>query len=91
MAITFDTAKRASNLVKHGLDLADAAKVFDGTVIEFVDDRFDYGEVRVVTIGMLGTQVVVVVWADWDEDQRIISMRRATKGETDDYFAETSV
>jgi uncharacterized DUF497 family protein len=86
MAITFDPAKRAVTLRERNLDFADAGKVFAGVTVEFEDDRFDYGEVRIVSIGLLGTKVVVIVWTDRGDDQHIISMRLATKGEANDYY-----
>lgn len=88
MAITFDPAKRDWTLTNRGLDFADAGKVFAGVVIEWEDDREDYGEVRIVTIGLLGQKVVVIVWTERDGDERIISMREAEKGEASDYFRE---
>lgn len=86
MAVTFDPAKRAVTLRERNLDFADADKVFAGVTVEFEDDRFDYGEVRIVSIGLLGTKVVVIVWTDRGDDQHIISMRLATKGEANDYY-----
>jgi hypothetical protein len=56
--IRFDPAKRRRNLVKHGLDLADAAEVLEGVRLETLDDRFDYGEERWLAIGMLRGQIV---------------------------------
>jgi uncharacterized DUF497 family protein len=38
---TWDEPKRQANLAKHGLDFADAAKVFAGPMVLFEDDRFD--------------------------------------------------
>ena len=49
--IEWDEAKRQTNLEKHGLDLADAFKIFDGSTWEFEDERFDYPETRVITVG----------------------------------------
>lgn len=86
MNVTFDPVKRAATLTHRGLDFADAPKVFAGAVVEFEDDRFDYGEVRVITVGVLHGDVVVLVWTDRDGVPHIISMRAATKGEADDYF-----
>lgn len=86
MEITFDPDKREITLKERGLDFADAAKVFEGVTLEFEDDRFDYGEVRLISVGILYGAVVVVVWIDEGEARRIISMRKATKGETDEYF-----
>ena len=50
----WDEAKNRSNLVKHGLDFGDAEKVFAGPSITFVDDRFDYGEERLIHPGRVG-------------------------------------
>jgi len=45
MRYSFDPAKRASNLKKHGLDLADAPQVIEsGQTVTFEDRRFDYSE-----------------------------------------------
>ncbi len=62
---SFDPGKRASNQKKHGLDLADAAKVIEsGQTVTFEDRRFDYGEERFVTLGPLDGALVVVVTAE---------------------------
>jgi uncharacterized DUF497 family protein len=53
VTITFDPAKRAATLAHRGLDFADAAKVFEGEHVTWIDDRFDYGEVRQITAGLL--------------------------------------
>ncbi|HEX4695274.1 BrnT family toxin [Sphingomonas sp.] len=86
MDVTFDAVKREATLRHRNLDFADAPKVFAGAVVEFEDDRFDYGEVRMITVGLLYDAVVVMVWTDRDGTPHIISMRAATKGEADDYF-----
>ncbi len=52
--------KRRSNLRKHELDFADCAVVFSGPIVTVVDDRHDYGEVRLLTRGLLHGRVVVV-------------------------------
>jgi len=77
MAITFDPAKRNATLAGRGLDFADAAGVLDGAVWEFIDDRTDYGEVRVTTVGFLRERMVVIVWTSRGEDRHVISMRKA--------------
>ena len=51
MRITFDAPKREITLRERGLDFADAERVFAGAVVEREDDRFDYGEVRLVSVG----------------------------------------
>ena len=86
MIISFDPAKRESNLAKHGLDLADAREVIEGPCIELVDDREDYGEERWVSVGLLRGMVVVCVWAERGDETRVISLRKADKDEQEEYF-----
>lgn len=89
MQYTFDAGKRAVNLVKHGLDLAQARQVIEsGLTVTFEDRRFDYGEDRFVTIGPLDDKLVVVVTAERDEHVRVISMREATNDEKEIYRAQ---
>lgn len=86
MDIEFDPAKREATLARRGLDFADAGLVLAGTVVEQEDDRFDYGEVRWISVGLLRATVVVIVSSERGDRRRIISMRRASKGEQDEYF-----
>lgn len=65
----------------------DAHKVFAGAIILFEDNRFAYGEKRMVAIGLLGIAVVVVVHVDDDDTIHIPSMRQASKNEQKTYFA----
>lgn len=53
MRYLWDEAKRQANLSKHGLDFADAEKVFAGPLVLFEDGREDYGEQRMIGIGLL--------------------------------------
>ena len=46
-----------------------------------VDDRFDYGEERLLTIGLLAGRMVVVIWTRRGDERRIISMRKANDRE----------
>jgi uncharacterized DUF497 family protein len=62
MKITFDPAKRERTLRERGLDFQDAARVFAREAFTFEDDRFDYPEVRFVTVGRLDERMVVLVW-----------------------------
>ena len=86
MDITFDPAKRDATLLNRGLDFADAARVFAGAVVEREDDRFNYGEVRMISVGLLYGVAVVIVSTDRGAARHVISMRKATKGEQDEYF-----
>jgi uncharacterized DUF497 family protein len=81
MEISYDPAKRAATLEQRGLDFVDAPEVFSGSVFELADDRFDYGEKRYITIGMLRGRMVVLVWTPRGTARHIISMRKANSRE----------
>jgi uncharacterized protein len=86
MEFTWDETKRRSNLKKHGLDFADASRVFDGPMVVFGDDRENYGEERLIGIGMLDALIVLIVRVESNETIRIISMRKADSNETNLYY-----
>lgn len=81
MKITCDPTKRERTLAERGLDFMDAAKVFEGRTLTLEDDRFDYGETRFQTYGVLGDRVVMVVWTPRDEVRHVISMRHCHERE----------
>ena len=81
MRITYDPAKRAETLRERGLDFEEAAEVFAGVVIDIPDERFEYGEARVLTVGHLRGRMVVVVWTARGDTRQVISMRKASARE----------
>jgi uncharacterized protein len=85
MKITFDPDKRESTLEHRGLDMAQADEVFAGPTITVDDDRKDYGEKRLITIGYLLRRMVVLVWTRRGVTRRIISMRKANEREQASY------
>jgi uncharacterized DUF497 family protein len=89
LVFEWDESKRSSNLRKHGLDFADCAAVFGRPVTTWVDNRYDYGERRFVTFGVLDARVVNIVHTVSGECIRIISFRRASKREQAQFFQET--
>ena len=66
MRFIWDEAKRKSNLAKHGCDFAEAARVSVGAVFRREDDRYDYGEQRMIAIGLLENVTVMVVHVESD-------------------------
>lgn len=90
MKFAWDEKKRKSNIRKHGLDFIDAEIVFAGATFTFADDRFDYGEQRFITTGLLRGMVVVIAHAERAETIRVISMRKANKHEQATYFQNLS-
>ncbi len=89
MEFEWDEKKAAANSRMHGISFDEAAKVFnDPFVIEDIDDRFDYGEERIVATGHVQGVVLKVTFTMRGAICRIISARRATKHEEQDYFIE---
>ena len=85
---TWDEAKRRANIRKHGIDFADAPKIFEGLTFTAADDRETYGERRFLTLGLLEDQVVSVTHTERRDQIRIISIRKATKHEARFYFSQ---
>ncbi len=84
--ITWDEAKRASNLAKHGLDFADVVRFDFDTALHEIDDRENYGESREIAIGWCGLRLCfLVVVRRGDDEIRVISFRKATKQEVRRY------
>jgi len=88
MEFEWDTNKNQSNIKKHGVDFADIATIFDSDVFTIEDQRFDYGETRYITLGLFQSHVIVVAHTDVKEVIRIISARKASKHEEEQYFEE---
>ena len=85
MKYEWDEAKNRKNLAKHGLSFEDAAQVFSGPCVTFQDDRFEYGEERLITLGLLAERLVVMAPSPRDEGTRIISMRKGNRREQKTY------
>ena len=73
---------------KHGIDFADIPAMFESNVFTIEDTRFDYGETRYITFGLLQYRMIVVAHTEDNEVIRIISARKATKNEEKTYFKE---
>jgi uncharacterized DUF497 family protein len=76
-----DRSKSDANKRTRGFDFAFAARLFEGRTVLFADDRFDYGEVRMIAIGEIDGHLYKVVYTDRDEVRRIISAHRASRQE----------
>ncbi|MBK1642645.1 hypothetical protein CKO12_12315 [Chromatium okenii] len=85
MQIEFDSIKHQKTLNERGLDFARAGEVFAGPLLNWRDDRFEYGEPRFITFGLLDQRWVIIVWTPRGEARRIISMRKANEREINNY------
>ncbi len=86
MTFEWNETKRKENLKRHGLDFQDVPVVFENELVTDVDDRFDYGEQRYYTLGILDHVVVVVSHTEDDDLIRVISFRKAEKDEEEIYY-----
>lgn len=68
--------KRLTNIEKHGVDFRLAAMIFEGPTADRIDDRKDYGEVRMISVGEAFGEILVVVSTDRSGIRRIISPGR---------------
>ena len=89
MQFVFDPDKDATNLGKHGLSLAAAAELSWEAALVWIDNRADYGEVRVVALAPIGDILYFVAFVDRETKRRIISLRRANRREVNHYVKAT--
>jgi hypothetical protein len=84
----WDHEKDAENRHKHRLGLADGIPALEDLNAEsWIDDRFAYGEERIVTLGCNNARILLVVTTEPTEElTRIISVRRAEKHEERWYY-----
>ena len=81
MQFQWDENKRQEVLKARDVDLLYAARIFKGRVLTDIDDRRDYGEERLISLGMVGDECFFVI-----HTQRIKTIRLITawKGGRDD-------
>lgn len=86
--IEFDPVKAKANLHKHRVSFAHAEQVLRDPMALTIEDPDSFGERRFVTLGMdaLG-RLLVVVHTHRGNRTRLISARRASKGESERYGA----
>jgi len=82
------SCKHNWTLRERGVDFDDAEEVFAGRIFEQEDDRRDYDETRVITIGFIRSRMVVVVWTPRGSSRHVISMRKANEREKARYGQE---
>ena len=88
IGIEFDPAKAAANLKKHGVSFAHAEQALRDPMALTIEDPDATDEVRYITLGMdaLG-RLLVVVHTPRDERTRLISARKASPREAEQYHA----
>jgi uncharacterized DUF497 family protein len=85
MRIEFDLAKDAANRAKHGVSLALAAELDWDAALVWVDDRFEYDELRMIALAPKTSVLYFVAYVERGAVRRPISLRRANRREVKRY------
>ena len=89
MRFKWDSRKSEANLDERGFDFAFTTLIFDGPTLERHDNRQDYGEMRIVALGIADGIPLTVVYTERAEGgeivRRIISARVSDRRERKAY------
>jgi uncharacterized DUF497 family protein len=85
MRVEFDAAKGARDRAKHGMSLAVASELDWEAARVWVDDRFEYEELRMIALARKSEVLYYVAFVDKGEARWIISLRRANRREVKHY------
>ena len=89
MQIQFDPAKDLANQAKHGMSLSLAGDLDWEAALVWVDERFEYGEARMIALAPQTGILYYVAFVDRGEVRRVISLRRANRREVKHYVQTT--
>jgi len=85
MQIEFDKAKDVANQSKHGVSLSLADELNWEAALVWVDDRFEYGELRMIALAPKTGILYYVAFVERGKMRRIISLRQANRREVTHY------
>lgn len=90
MRFSWDPRKSERNLQERGFDFEFASLIFDGPTVERTDSRRNYGEQRVIALGLAQGILLTVVYTDragigGESIRRIISARKSDRRERTAY------
>ncbi len=85
MRIEFDSAKDVANQTKHGVSLSVAGELDWEAALVWMDDRFEYGETRMIALAPKTQTLYYVAFVDRGEARRVIGLRRANRREVKHY------
>jgi uncharacterized DUF497 family protein len=85
MRIEFDPAKDRANVSRHGVSLAIANELDWDAALVWVDDRYEYDEMRMIALAPEMSTLYYVAFVDRGDIRRVISLRRATRREVKHY------
>ena len=85
MRVEFDAPKDKANRATHGVSLALAEELDWDAALVWVDERFDYEELRMIALAPETATLYYVAFVERGNVRRIISLRRATRREVKHY------
>ena len=85
MRIEFDKTKDEANLAKHGVSLAMARELDWDAALVWLDDRFEYDELRMIALAPKTEILYYVSFVDRGAVRRIVSLRQANRREVQHY------
>ena len=85
MRLEFDPAKDAANQTKHGVSLALADELDWDAALVWVDNRFEYGEMRLIALVPETATLYYAAFVERGSALRIISLRRSNRREVKHY------
>jgi len=85
MLIEFDSAKDQRNVARHGVSLALAGSLDWDAALVWLDDRFEYEELRMIALAPETNTLYYAAFVDRGEVRRIISLRPANRREVKHY------
>jgi uncharacterized DUF497 family protein len=75
MEFEWDEIKSERTRRERGVGFDAAIGIFEGRVVQWEDERRDWGEIRIVAVGVANGRFLTVVYTDRGERRRIISAR----------------
>lgn len=81
MDIEFDLAKNEKNIRERGLSFERVIEIDFDTALIYPDTRYDYGEIRYISLCYLDKCLHVLVFTEIEHGIRVISFRKANKKE----------
>ncbi len=85
MKFEFDPAKDLANQALHGVSLALAGELDWDAALVWIDDRFEYDELRMIALAPKTEILYYVAFVDRGDAPRIISLRQANRREVKHY------
>ena len=89
MEVTYDTVKNERNIRERALSFERVVDFAFETAIYVEDERKDYGERRIRSLGMLDGRLHALVFTMRGKVLRVISFRKAKKSEVTQYEEAT--